>query len=429
MNERILFIHTKLDIGGVETFFTRLNSDLLRKGMVPTFLIMDDDYHDEIFRKIVEKSEVIFLKNIVHCGKLLGNFSKILFPLKKKKIIDLYKNIDVIHVGNLRQYFFAKRIAVILKKPLKIIFGVYHSNELAWSINEKKPFFEKIFRNDLFFSGASIYFPNEFSKKITLLKNNLSPSEINSFVFPIGVVGDKDIKKVGSENRGVFRICSVGRLVEFKTYNIHVINAIHELNKRGYNVIYDIYGDGPSALVIENLIDNLGLNNVFLKGSFNYGEFDNVVSIYDCFIGSGTALVQAASIGVPCIIGIENEQEGLTYGLFSEIEGIDYHEQDLELNKNPIVDVLEYIHRMKYEEYDELSKKHHIKAQEFSMNKFISNFSKMIFDSISISFNRSGYFIFIFIFIFELFFLRIIKKFNYSDKYQMKLRAANTTSS
>ncbi|QOQ81811.1 hypothetical protein INP81_21220 [Comamonas thiooxydans] len=422
MNKNILFIHTKLDIGGVETFFLRLNVEFYKKGISVNFLIINDEYNNEIFDKIMEKSEIIFLKKFLIFNRFFSRFFKIFSPLDRKCIIETYKNIDVIHVGNARQYFLAKRIALILKKPVKIIFGIYHSNEISWNIGGKVPFYEKFFRKDLFSSGASIYFPNDFSKNITLQNNIPYCNQAKNFMFPIGVVNNVVFSKSRKNSNECLRVCSVGRLVNFKTYNIHMINSIHELNKIGINVSYDIYGDGPCAINIESLISTKKINNVYLKGSFNYEDFNKIVGEYDCFVGSGTSLLQAASLGVPCIIGIENENEAKTYGLFTEIDGIDYHEQDLMFQRKNFIDVLKCLYYLDNEKYFEISKKHNEKSMKFAMDKCADSFLKMVCETSISKFNKSNYIKFILMFIFESILLKIFCRFNYSDKYKLKLK-------
>jgi hypothetical protein len=128
------------------------------------------------------------------------------------------------------------------------------------------------------------------------------------------------------------KIISVGRLVEFKTYNLYMISVINALKEKGLSVQFDIYGDGPLKSQIQEKIYNLNLYDLIrLKGTLDYSKFDQVVSQYDLFIGSGTAIIQAASLGVPSIVAVENVTQPITYGYSSAVHQYEYNLNGLNL--------------------------------------------------------------------------------------------------
>ena len=115
------------------------------------------------------------------------------------------------------------------------------------------------------------------------------------------------------------RIVSVGRLVDFKAYNLGAPGIVAALRERGVGVSWDIYGDGPLQGEIEKEIERYDVrNHVQLKGELPYRDFQATVASYDIFVGIGTAALEAAMIGVPTICGTDSQRE-LCYGFLYEL--------------------------------------------------------------------------------------------------------------
>ncbi|MDP3927433.1 MAG: glycosyltransferase, partial [Bacteroidota bacterium] len=134
-------------------------------------------------------------------------------------------------------------------------------------------------------------------------------------------------KKTGFFNPTSSRIISIGNLVGFKTYNMHVIHALPKLIEIYPAITYDIYGLGPNEEFLRGLVKKLHLNDVVrFHGEVEYSKMENILRNSSIFIGSGTAILEAAALGVPAIIGIESIEEPLTYGYISEIKGLSYNE-------------------------------------------------------------------------------------------------------
>lgn len=116
-------------------------------------------------------------------------------------------------------------------------------------------------------------------------------------------------------------------MVDFKTYNKHIINILDEINHLGYNLEYYIYGDGPERFFLEKLAKT----KIHFKGSI---DLPNILNNAFLFVGSGTSIIEASAGGIPSIIGIESEDRPYTYGLFS------YNENNLHLEKKEIKDLM-----------------------------------------------------------------------------------------
>jgi hypothetical protein len=136
------------------------------------------------------------------------------------------------------------------------------------------------------------------------LKWNVDLSESSILPLPINLA---DATWKPSDNATV-RIVSVGRLVDFKAYNIGVPSVVKACLDHGVEVTWDIYGDGPlEATIIDETRANGVVNQVRLMGVLSYSEFSKKVPEYDLFVGMGTAALEAAIIGVPTVCAAVNE--------------------------------------------------------------------------------------------------------------------------
>src|SRR5690606_32286165 len=102
-------------------------------------------------------------------------------------------------------------------------------------------------------------------------------------LFPLGVIEPKDhFERSIINNDKKLLIGSVGRLVEFKSYNLWMLDVVGALKDGGVDVSYLVYGDGPLKNEMQRRIDELGISEqVSLKGTLDYSNFGDVVSGFD----------------------------------------------------------------------------------------------------------------------------------------------------
>jgi glycosyltransferase involved in cell wall biosynthesis len=115
------------------------------------------------------------------------------------------------------------------------------------------------------------------------------------------------------------RIVSVGRLVDFKAYNLAAPEIAAECRSQGIRLSWDIFGTGPLQERIEaGIARHKVADLVRLRGALSYPDFATTVVGYDLFIGMGTAALEAAMIGVPTIVATESELRRC-YGFVDEL--------------------------------------------------------------------------------------------------------------
>ncbi len=376
-----MIIYGALGLGGVETFFVRLAKERAESGLTTKVLLMEDSDQSncELLTEMRKYASVFFRNDIFYDLKFIGDKVQLFLSPRRKVLKSILSDVSQVHVANGMHALVAMRLLALSDCEAVLTVGFYHSLEFAWKGD--LPYFEQI--NRKFVLG---HLPKSslllFSESIIeFYWKHASVDLAGANVFRLGVIdrsSNANVVKKYQNKDSEIRLCSVGRLVDFKTYNIWMLNVVSELRERGYSVSYDVYGNGPLKDLMLNRINELRLNDVVeLKGEFNYSAFNEVVLSYDVFVGSGTAIIQAAAQGVCSIVGIESIEQPETYGFFSECAAVDYNIKIESLKKVEVIDVLEAFFRMDARERQELSNSHRECVEQFYMDTCSDNFERL----------------------------------------------------
>ena len=139
----------------------------------------------------------------------------------------------------------------------------------------------------------------ELSSKISVVRCGIEEKEI----------GKKVHEKSKLNKNNEITILSIGRMVQKKGFNI-LIEAVSELNKKGYGVNCRIIGDGPLRNDLENLVRN---NNIADKVTFLGSQPSDFVK---------TEFIQADLFVLPCIKAENGDMDGIPVVL---MEAMAYH--------------------------------------------------------------------------------------------------------
>lgn len=363
----MLFIHGTLEMGGVETFFVRMAKERKSKGLKTSILLLKPKgySHPELIAQMERYAYIYYSEDLFINFPFFTHQFILLAPAKKEKIIKALKNVDQIHTYGATEALLGQRLLKIINSKVPITIGFYHYNHYLWGDNSI-PHYIKLERNFVF-----NYLPKEallfFSKgNRDLHTEKLKINFENSQVFRLGVV-DKTNSMQQKNSSTKLKIVTVGRLVAFKSYNLYMLDVIKKLRDKGSNVSFDIYGYGPLEKEMKRIIRELNISEyVTLHGQLDYSKFDETVLKYDVFIGSGTAIIQAAALGIPSIVGIEYTTEPKTYGYFADVHQYEYNLKGLDL---PLIDISKMIEKfIAMNEADRLKLKNsHTKSiQEFT---------------------------------------------------------------
>lgn len=347
----MLFLANSVLVNGTTTFLMRIaKENLLQTGEKIDILVLTDKFDVNVLGELDEISNIYMLDDFLHF-KFIRKLAYRLpgfFPIKEKEIVKLLeKNKFAVHAMGCFGLLFIQRIVNSTRLRIRITVGIYHQNEFMFHhrgfnfCHVIKKILEEI-------PEENFIFFNEYNKLSysRYLGKNLNRSS----VVPIGIEPGKIRKNKFSDN--VIKICSVGNLDTFKSYNVNTLYVVRKLLDAGFDVKYNIFGEGELESVIVNKISSLGLGNqVKLNKRIPYVELRKKICEYDVFIGSGTAVLEAASTGIPSIIGVESVEEDMTYGFLSDINGLSYNEfiqgQDMVTTYDCILSIIDIDERQK----------------------------------------------------------------------------------
>lgn len=368
----MLIIYSSLPLGGIETFILRFARECNKQGKKLKILLLSksEDSDPYLLEQVEKLSQVYFYKDVFNSNFFNSERFFLLDKINISVLNKIFEDLKLLHVTKAEHLLLAYRFLNLLNSNIPITVGVYHSQEYCWK-NKWLPYYEKMHRKYLFEINSDcnlLCFSN--STKDYLIK--CSGYQIrNAKSFRLGVIDSiKFNENYCKDFNKNIKICAVGRLVKFKTYNLWIIEVIKNLNSKGYNITLDIYGTGP---LYNHMYEQIN-ENITLKGELPYENFNEVVSNYDLFVGSGTAIIQAASLGVPAIIAIESIDEPLTYGFFYEFYEHEYHHRDLVFPKFPVINVIENFILSSEEAKQKLSNLHIESSKIFDMENCVNNF-------------------------------------------------------
>lgn len=370
----MIFIANTLELNGGSTFLLRVCKELKRRSITPVILVLFSHDSSNVAVELSRIARIITLKSIVLdffsilCVRQFGVF----LPLNKPFIVSIFgENAKSFHVMGIFGLVVAKRLSKILGgTPITV--GVYHQNEFLYSAGSGY-FVRWVCETLSKTSGENMIFLNEGNR--VCYAKQFNEKFLTSPVLPVGI----ELSSVNSEewiiNKEPFLIISVGNLVGFKTYNRHVISSLPSLKIRYPRIRYEIYGEGEDLSVLKEHSISLGVEDVVnFCGHIDYSQFKQVVSRAHVFVGSGTAILEAAVLGVPSIVGIESIQKPLTYGFISEVAGFAYNEAGLNMPLVPIIECIETVFSAEADKLNNISTNCSSKAKEFGVERTVDGF-------------------------------------------------------
>lgn len=357
----ILLVYGTLHTGGIETLILRLAEHLAMAGFrTSIYCIPGGELQASVNPKVtlVNYHDVPDLLRLVDSRTREGSISGTVLILSfdatsaaRSILLDLAlpKSVRVMHVT-----------------------GVFHPNDYFMAGQPA----DRIFLNELLVHALgkkNIFFMNEECRLEHARKWGADLSSSPVIALPI----DQQEHIWRPVNTSCVRIVSVGRLVDFKAYNLGAVRIVKACRERGIEVSWDIYGYGPLETEIKDLAEAMQLSqHVRLKGKLNYANFSTVVAGYDLFIGMGTSVIEAAAIGVPSICAIVDE-ETCSYGYVSDLPFGNVGEV---IEGRPMVEIENLIFdyaKSSEEERIQLSKKEVVAARRYGMPEFVKSIFEM----------------------------------------------------
>ncbi|WP_296126588.1 glycosyltransferase family 4 protein [Pseudomonas sp. Ga0074129] len=377
--KKVLFVLGGLHMGGVETYIVRLAKELNACGCEVDVLIISKQYDSGLISEISKFTNIFIHENasFLKASSWINAF----LPLKWEGERACY---DVVHVVDLLTLGFVFLNRNVIKfKALSI--GIYHSMEMYWWRNKGAYFRSKLL--ELYDSNVSLtLFPSE---SVAIMASELTGVAIDDMdILPLGIELSKYSNCAPSFSSR--KIVSVGRLVDFKVYNRHLISQLSELRKLA-EFEYYIYGEGPELDALQKHAVECDVDRyVHFMGGVKYKDLPSVLDGIFCFVGSGTTIIEASAAGVPSLVGIESIKQPLTCGLFSDVEGYSYNEESATTRRLSFVDAVNEIYQLNESEYAYLARCHRTKSSCFDIKitavEFLKKSNKL--PNFSFKFNR-----------------------------------------
>lgn len=369
----MLIIANTLEFNGGTTFILRYCRESDRQGKRMGVLVMTGKRCSPLplYSEICKYADVYYLEEFMafSISRLLSDTPVVGFlPIKLDKIeeiITMHNN--SVHVMGVFGLLFISKVIEQINLMVRVSVGIYHQNEFMFNSNW---YFTKM-AHEIFkkLGSNGVIFLNEANIKSYSTFFDIDYS--SAALVPVGIeLPQQQCTCYGSSSER--RIVSIGNLYNFKTYNHHVITMMPELLKLDPEFHYDIYGEGPYETELRALVKRLGIvERVKFNGRIPYSEFSKILLGAFAFVGSGTAVVEAAALGVPAMIGIESSKQAITYGFLNEIDGYSYNEYEVGRRTFDMQAKIEHI-LFDSNNWDRVSKLCQEKATDFSISKTYS---------------------------------------------------------
>jgi len=313
--KKVLHIVAKMNLGGTESFLMNIYRNI------------DKTKVQFYFLTFYEKDEKGFFdEEILHYGGKIINIPSI----KKVGILQTIKNIrqvlrkndiDIIHCHTTHSCGLSLFAAKLENIKIRIIHSHNVGNGEKFNIIR---FLYKLSMKVLINSVSNKFAAcSKKSAEYLFFKKNIKnfhfiPNGIDFNKFINSNANEKELKKELNIPIDAKIIGHIGRYGKVKNHEF-IIKMFKQLISNNSNIYLILIGDGPTRPTISKEIHNLNINNnVRVLGLRT--DVEKLLNIMDVFIlpslfeGFGIVLLEAQSIGIPCVVS-ENIQKEVDIGL------------------------------------------------------------------------------------------------------------------
>lgn len=345
----ILFVRNYPSVDGSFTLLLRLAKRFKQDGHQVFFI--DFRIKTVLDTLIHETFTLITLEELIS-GKNLPMID-ILFPFADGDL--LYWSINELK----NKYF----------KNAKFILGVYHPRAFYVStylgLSSDTRIYRQIFRNLPF---QNIVFMNEIVKREH--QKYLKLDFTNSPIIPLPITLDLEQRNCEKVDRK--KIVSIGRLENSKKYVFAMLEVVVELNKENHNYDFYIYGHGQLQASIIDFIKQRNIEHyIFFMGELEYKNISLVLKDAFMFVGMGTVIIEASSMGIPSLQAIDSEKMPVSYGFFCDLKGLSIGEVNNDFPKQGMKEAIEKLSLKTKQEYLDFCLAHIKRANFFNIDEVI----------------------------------------------------------
>ncbi len=240
------------------------------------------------------------------------------------KVLFEAKKIDVIYCLSDIHCIFSHAVCKLFGVKIPIVLGYYHPEQWHGTMdrNVSKTRAKSILKIIQKIPPENIVFSSRGGSSVaaSYIGNRCQFERLALNIVPGPVVQEINAErnKNGRINKPL-KIVTIDRFVPFKISTVlAMIDVVDGLITEGYDIIYSIYGDGPSEGVVAAKIRNaIHPENFKIGGYVSDADYEKICLSHDVFYGMGGAVVRAAMLGMPSLIAIQRCEERKCFGLVS----------------------------------------------------------------------------------------------------------------
>lgn len=294
-------------MGGIATLMARMAEWLLARGDTVTLLVSEPG----ILPSLLPKSA-----RIIAVG---DDYNRLCLPLSvcaKWRELGLCSP-DVIKAFDGKAAWIASLAGGHVAPQAKLLCGNYGPGFFPPRNRPFRQLYARLFARNVMMNYSAITRLMMCEEQVLVMKRNYG-SHYEGVVWPLPVDARRFLTITPTPVKG--RIVSVGRLAPMKEYNFVMIDAVARLAARGFDVHWDVYGDGPYLTEMRARIAACGISErVHFKGTIEYVQLGDALRCAYISVGMGTAAIEAALCGIPSVIAIAYDKTGMTYGLLHRL--------------------------------------------------------------------------------------------------------------
>ena len=354
-------------LGGIETLIGRMSRWLLNQGHQVTILTRLDQNWKDVLPK---EARCIAL------GDRFGGFKYHFHVSRLFKELDIPAP-DVIKSFDIKSSWIACQIATRLDNGCKVIAGIYNPNIFTAEFPPSSLAFWRI--NGLYLKNFLRCIPTNARLfcDVSQIEELQATHRQEGLLWPLPIDTRHFLPATRKAKWG--KIVSVGRLSPMKEYNLYMIDVVKELIRRGHNVTWSVYGEGPYEAEMRQRIKHEGLESViFLEGTVPYERFWQVLQDAFVFVGMGTAILEAALFRVPNVVACGYERQGLTFGPSHRLPPGSIGQLSINPPRLKVVDEIERILGFNAAEYDAEQEAVCQHVQVHTMEQSMTRFSELV---------------------------------------------------
>ena len=319
MKKYVLFVNSISKIGGAQLYILRKVKYLETNGFkvyVVAGMAEDIRFTEFYEHEFIEVKEIIMPPNLFCKDEISDILERILAFIHYKEQDEIFIESHQVYPAMWAEIFAQK----VNRVNLVYCITPFHVN--GYIIRE---FYHKKLRSDELLGCNESYIPETFGNgfKNNYLNIPFDPNEIEKVSNQDTVLGKDNVSDVALESRDI-SILTISRIQ--KTYIAQSIIDLSDFCKKypdtsvKYNLVLS-ENNGSEYDKLKILIDKVKPNNLDIELNGPVLKLtDTIFKGYDLFIGMGTAVLNAVSMGLPSLV--VDYRNNRYYGFF----GYDYHE-------------------------------------------------------------------------------------------------------